>query len=260
MDVEDPCRRAGELLRDARRVVVLTGAGISTESGIPDFRSPGGLWSRYDPSKLTYDRFCASAETRRAYWQIACESYPVMRDAEPNVAHRAVVAIERAGKLLKLVTQNVDGLHMKAGNSVEKTIEIHGTALGVKCIGCGASHDREMIHRRVLAGDATPVCDDCGSPLKPATISFGQAMPERPTAEAFAAARDCDYMLVIGSSLVVYPAAAVPEEAARAGAPVIIVNREATGLDPYAAVKIRGAAGEAMSRIVEAAGIGLHHA
>jgi NAD-dependent deacetylase len=126
MDVEDPCRRAGELLRDARRVVVLTGAGISTESGIPDFRSPGGLWSRYDPSKLTYDRFCASEETRRAYWEIACESYPVMRDAEPNAAHRAVVAIERAGKLSKLVTQNVDGLHTKAGNSVEKTIEIHG--------------------------------------------------------------------------------------------------------------------------------------
>jgi NAD-dependent deacetylase len=260
MDAEDPCIRAGELLRDARRVVVLTGAGISTESGIPDFRSPGGLWSRYDPSELTYDRFCASAETRRLYWEIATESYPVFRDAEPNATHHAVVAIERAGKLSKLVTQNVDGLHAKAGTSTENTIEIHGTALGVRCIACGAEHDRETVHRRVLSGEAAPSCDQCSGPLKPATVSFGQAMPERETAEAFAAARGADYMLVIGSSLVVYPAAAVPEEAARAGAPLVIVNREPTGLDPHAAVTVRGAAGESMSRIVEAAGLSLYDA
>ncbi len=250
----DPCKAAGELLRRAERVLVLTGAGISTESGIPDFRSPGGLWSRYDPTELTFDRFRRSEETRRIYWRIAAESYPVLRDAEPNAAHRAVVAIERSGKLLGLVTQNIDGLHQKAGSDPAKTIEIHGTALRVACIDCGAEHDREQVHRRVLAGDATPSCDHCGGPLKPATISFGQAMPERETAEAFRLAASCDLVIVIGSSLVVYPAAAIPEEAVRAGAPLIIVNREPTSQDRSAAVVVHGAAGESMSRIVEYAG------
>jgi NAD-dependent deacetylase len=251
----DACRQAAELLRGARRVVVLTGAGISTESGIPDFRSPGGLWSRYDPSKLTFDRFRASEETRKLYWQIACQSYPLMRDAMPNAAHHAFVTIERAGRLLALVTQNVDGLHLKAGSSREKTIEIHGTAMGVVCIDCGSSADREEIHQRVLAGDHAPVCDACGGPLKPATISFGQAMPEKETAAAFRAAAECDLMIVAGSSLVVYPAAALPEEAVRTGAALVIVNREPTGHDSLASVVVHGAAGESMRRIVAEAGI-----
>jgi NAD-dependent protein deacetylase/lipoamidase len=251
----DPCRRAGALLREAARTVVLTGAGISTESGIPDFRSPGGLWSRYDPSALTFDRFLASEDTRRLYWEIACESYPLMRDAQPNATHRAVAAIERAAKLLLLVTQNVDGLHHKAGSSRERTIEIHGSALRVACVDCGAEHDREDVHERVLGGEAAPTCDWCAGRLKPATVSFGQAMPERETAAAFAAAAECDLMLVIGSSLVVYPAAAIPEAAVRAGAPMVIVNREPTPLDSLAAVVVNGAAGESMSRIAEAAGL-----
>lgn len=251
----DACRQAAELLRAARRVVVLTGAGISTESGIPDFRSPGGLWSRYDPSKLTFDRFRANLETRKLYWQIACQSYPLMRDALPNAAHEAFVAIERAGRLLALVTQNVDGLHQKAGSSPERTIEIHGTAMGVVCIDCGQRADREAIHRQVLAGDEDPVCDACGGPLKPATISFGQAMPERETAAAFRAAAECDLMIVAGSSLVVYPAAGLPEEAVRAGARLVIVNREPTGHDALASVVVHGSAGESMRRIVAEAGI-----
>jgi len=233
----------------------LTGAGISTESGIPDFRSPGGLWSRYDPSKLTFDRFRASAETRKLYWQIACQSYPLMRDAAPNAAHDAFVAIERAGRLLALVTQNVDGLHLKAGSSREKTIEIHGTAMGVVCIDCGRSADREEIHQRVLDGDEAPVCDACSGPLKPATVSFGQAMPERETTAAFRAAAECDLMIVAGSSLVVYPAAALPEEAVRRGAPLIIVNREPTGQDSLASVVVHGSAGESLRRSVAEAGI-----
>src|SRR5262245_42680733 len=159
MTADDPCLRAGGLLAGASRVVVLTGAGISTESGIPDFRSPGGLWSRYDPTKLTFDRFLASEETRRLYWEIATQSYPLMRDAQPNAAHHAVAMIERAGKLLLLVTQNVDGLHHKAGSSRERTIEIHGSALRAVCVDCGAQHDREAVHERVLAGDAIPSCD-----------------------------------------------------------------------------------------------------
>ncbi|RMD85794.1 MAG: NAD-dependent protein deacylase [Candidatus Dadabacteria bacterium] len=250
----DPCQRAAELLREAERVLVLTGAGISTESGIPDFRSPGGLWDRYDPSELTYDRFRASEQTRRIYWQIAAEAYPVLRDARPNAAHRAVVAIERAGKLLGLVTQNVDGLHQKAGSDPAKVVEIHGTALRVTCIDCGREYDREQVHQRVLAGEQVPRCDACGGPLKPATISFGQAMPERETAQAFRWAAECDLAIVIGSSLVVYPAAAIPQEAVRAGARLIIVNREPTPQDSSASVVVRGSAGEAMTRIVTLAG------
>jgi len=257
MSSGDPCKQAAELLRRADRVVILTGAGISTESGIPDFRSPGGLWDRYDPSQLTFDRFCASAKTREVYWEIATQSYPVMRDAQPNAAHRVVAAIEKAGKLLRLVTQNVDGLHQRAGSSDDATIEIHGSAMRVKCIDCGAEHDRAEIHRRILGGEAVPICDRCGGRLKPATVSFGQAMPEKETAEAFAAANQADLMFVIGSSLVVYPAAAVPEAAVAAGVPLVIVNREPTGLDGHAALAIHGAAGETMSRIAEHAGIPL---
>lgn len=255
MSHADACRKAGVLLARSKRVVVLTGAGISTESGIPDFRSPGGLWSRYDPSELTFDRFRANSATRKVYWQIACESYPLMRDAEPNDAHRAIVDIERCGKLALLVTQNVDGLHQKAGSSSDRTIEIHGTALGVRCIDCGLPHDRETIHARVQAGEEAPSCDTCGGPLKPATISFGQAMPEREMALAIGAASRCDLMIVVGSSLVVYPAAALPERAVHHGARLVIVNREATGHDSLAEVVVNGAAGESMRQIVTFAGL-----
>lgn len=255
MSDDDPCKQAAQLLHGAERVVILTGAGISTESGIPDFRSPGGLWDRYDPSELTYDRFCASVETRRLYWEIATASYPLMRDALPNAAHQAVAAIEKSGKLLRLVTQNVDGLHQRAGSSEEATIEIHGSAMRAKCIDCGAEHDRAQVHERILDGDVAPACDQCGGRLKPATISFGQAMPEKETAEAFQAASEADLMLVIGSSLVVYPAAGVPEVAARAGVPLVIINREPTALDSSATLNIYGAAGESMSGIVAEAGI-----
>jgi NAD-dependent deacetylase len=252
---DDECERAGELLSAAKRVVVLTGAGISTESGIPDFRSPGGLWSRYDPTELTFDKFRASVATRKVYWQIACQSYPIMRDARPNAAHEAVAAIERTGKLLLLVTQNVDGLHQKAGSSSQRLAEIHGTALGVVCIDCGLGHDREAVHNRVLGGEEAPICDTCGGPLKPATISFGQAMPERETAAAVGAAGRCDLMIVVGSSLVVYPVAALPEQAVRCGARLVIVNREPTGHDAIAEVVVHGSAGESMRKIIEAAGL-----
>lgn len=255
MESADPCVAAGELLAAAERVVVLTGAGISTESGIPDFRSPGGLWDRFDPKELTFDKFLANASTRKAYWEIARESYPIMRDAEPNAAHDAVVAIERAGKLLRLVTQNVDGLHLRAGSDPERTIEIHGSAMRVVCIDCEAEHDREAIHARVLDGDEAPACDVCGGRLKPATVSFGQAMPQAETIDAFSSAVGCDLLIVIGSSLVVYPVAALPQEAVKAGAKLVIVNREPTPMDPLADVLVHGAAGESMSRLVASAGL-----
>ena len=251
----DPCVLAGERLKRSSRVVVFTGAGISTESGIPDFRSPGGIWSRYDPAKLTFDRFRTDSETRRLYWDIAAESYQLFQSAEPNSAHRAVAAMEKSGRLLRIVTQNVDGLHQKAGNSDDITIEIHGTALKVGCIDCETYADPVAVHTLLAEGEREPVCESCSGFLKPATISFGQAMPERETAEAFAAAAVCDLMLVIGSSLVVYPAAGVPEQAVRSGAPLVIVNREPTPLDAQAEIVVHGAAGESMSRIAEVAGL-----
>jgi len=252
----DALARAAALLGRARRVLVLTGAGISTESGIPDFRSPGGIWSRYDPTELTFDRFCASRDVRRRYWQLATESYPVLRDARPNPAHLALVDIERAGKLLLLVTQNVDGLHHRAGSDPSRIIEIHGSSLRAGCITCGAAYDREALHRRVLAGEEAPECDACGGPLKPATVSFGQAMPEAAMVAAFQAARSCDLAMVIGSSLVVYPAAAIPEEAVRCGAPLVIINNEPTDKDALSEVRLGGSAGESMSLLVRMAGLG----
>lgn len=253
---DDATARAAALLQAARSVLVLTGAGISTESGIPDFRSPGGLWTRYDPRKLTFDLFCSRQQTRRDYWRLATETYPVLRDAEPNAAHHAVAEIERAGKLLCLVTQNVDGLHLKAGSSRERTIEIHGSSLRATCIDCGAEHDRERLHRLLLAGTVeVPVCEVCGGRVKPATISFGQSMPEKETARAFAAAGDCDLLIVIGSSLVVYPAASLPDVAVKAGASLVIVNNEATPKDDLAAALVRGAAGESMTLLLRGAGL-----
>jgi NAD-dependent deacetylase len=256
MSTEDSCASAARLLGEARAVLVVTGAGVSTESGIPDFRSPGGLWSRYDPRELTYDKFCTREATREAYWRLATEAYPLLRDAAPGPAHHAVAAIERGGRLLRLVTQNVDGLHAKAGNSPERTIEIHGSSLRAGCIACGLAADREAIHRRLVEGPfEVPLCEACGGFLKPATISFGQAMPERETMEAFAAARDCDLVIVIGSSMVVYPAAGIPDEAVAAGAPLVVVNNEPTPKDDLARVIVRGAAGASMADIVALAGL-----
>ncbi|MCC6764250.1 MAG: Sir2 family NAD-dependent protein deacetylase [Deltaproteobacteria bacterium] len=247
---------AAKLIAGARRIVALTGAGISTESGIPDFRSPGGLWTRYDPTKLTFDKFRASAETRRLYWEMGNELFPVLRDAQPNAAHRALAALERRGGLLRIVTQNVDGLHQKAGSSTAVVIEIHGTALEVGCLTCGARQPRGPVQARFAAGEYDLRCD-CGGLLKPATISFGQAMPERETAQAFADADEADVFLVIGSSLEVYPAAGLPRTAVENGTSLVIVNREATPYDPYAHVLLHGSAGETLTAVARKIGLAL---
>lgn len=250
----DDIRSAARHLAAARSLVVLTGAGISTESGIPDFRSPGGLWSRYDPTQLTYPRFCASAETRRLYWEMGAELYPVLKNALPNRAHRVLAALDRRGHLRRIVTQNIDGLHQRAGTTPERVIEIHGTALEVGCLTCGARQDREPVQARFAGGDLDPRCD-CGGLLKPATISFGQAMPERETAMAFADAAAADVFLVVGSSLVVFPAASLPATALEHGATLLIVNREPTPYDELATLTLHGSAGEILGAVAAAIGL-----
>lgn len=239
------------MIAEAKRILVFSGAGLSTESGIPDFRSPGGLWDKYDPSDFYFDRFLAYEQTRERYWRMSSEAYAVMRKACPNRAHTTVKKIEEAGKLLGIVTQNIDRLHHKAGSSPELVVELHGTTFFVSCLSCGASFDRDTVEERRRAGETAPRCTGCGGILKPATVSFGQAMPREAMDKAFAWAAECDLCIVLGSSLVVYPAASVPMEAARLGASLIIINRDETPLDPHASLVIHGSLTEVLGPMVD---------
>ena len=239
------------LILTSKRIVVFAGAGLSTESGIPDFRSPGGVWDRYDPEDFYFQNFLSSELSREKYWQMATEMYEPMKKAQPNLAHLAIAEMERLGKLDCVITQNIDGLHFKAGNSEEKVIQLHGTAMSVSCLGCGRRFDRDEIQERLRRGLKVPRCDDCGGPLKPATISFGQSMPERETQEAHHRSSLSDLFVVIGSSLVVQPAASMPLVAKRNGAKLIIINRDPTSYDDMADLVIHGQAGSIMDSILK---------
>ncbi len=237
----------------SKRLVVFTGAGVSTESGIPDFRSPGGIWDRFDPEEFTFQRFLASEESRGRYWAMSTALYGTLKSAKPNAAHMAIAELERMGRLDCVITQNIDGLHQAAGVSPARVIELHGTALVVSCLSCGKRYDRDLIQERIAGGIQAPRCDDCQGFLKPATISFGQAMPEQETSEAFRRAAQCDLFLVVGSSLVVQPAASLPLAAKRAKVTLVIVNRDPTPYDGLADVVIHGSAGEILEGIVAGA-------
>jgi NAD-dependent deacetylase len=238
-------------LMTTKRWVVFTGAGLSTESGIPDFRSPGGLWDRYNPQDFDFQNFISSQASRVKYWEMATEMYEPMKQAQPNLAHSAIAEMERLGKLDCIITQNIDGLHFKAGNSADKVIEIHGTAMHVSCLHCRKRYNRDAIQARIKEGVKAPVCDDCGGPLKPATISFGQPMPERETQEAYSRSSRCDLFMVIGSSLVVHPAASMPLIAKQSGAKLLIINRDPTPYDNMADIVIHGQAGPTMDGILK---------
>jgi NAD-dependent deacetylase len=248
--VESSIAQAGLMVQHARKILVFAGAGLSTESGIPDFRSPGGLWSKYDPSDFTYDRIISDEGARIQYWKMSTESYEIMRDAVPNRAHLAIKALEDLGKLIAVVTQNIDHLHHKAGNWPEKIIEIHGTAFSVSCLNCGKLYNRDEIHERIKHGENVPYCDVCSGILKPDTISFGQAMPQDKLVRAVAYARECDLCIAAGSSLVVYPAASIPVYAVESGAKLIIVNREETPLDSRADLVLHESVSKALGEMV----------
>lgn len=232
-------------INSARTAVAFTGAGISTESGIPDFRSPGGLWSRFKP--VMYDEFVASRAARVRYWQIRMRMYREFAEAVPNDGHVVLAGLENAGRLVGVITQNIDGLHQLAGS--RKVIELHGTARRVACIQCGKSWSPEVIHAQVVAGDEAPDCDACGAPLKSATISFGQMLPPVEMQTAAQWARQADLFLVLGSSLVVEPAASIPRLAKQRDARLVIINRDETPLDYAADLIVREPIGQTMAAV-----------
>jgi NAD-dependent protein deacetylase/lipoamidase len=245
--VSDAQRLAG-LLLDAGRAgtVVFTGAGVSTESGIPDFRSPGGIWTRYAP--IDYADYLSHTSIRAEAWQRGLHTYGSIAAAEPNAAHMAVADWFHAGLVSGVVTQNIDGLHQRAGLPQDAVVELHGNARWVSCLSCQARFDRASVHARVEAGEPDPACPGCGGILKSATISFGQALPPAAVATAqqlHASARLC---LVIGSSLVVYPAATLPEMTLEAGGQLAIVNYTPTHLDEFAVLVSRQAAGALLEK------------
>jgi len=247
----DEVDRVAGLIVEARRPVVFTGAGVSTESGIPDFRSPGGIWDRFDPGDFTYQNFVGTLEGRRKYWQLGRQLYAVVRAAQPNAAHYAIAELHRLGRLDCCITQNIDNLHQKAGLPPERVIELHGNATRARCLACEAPYPRDQIEEWLESGVEIPDCPACGGIVKPNTILFGEAMPERETREAELRARRSDLFLVVGSSLVVHPAAMMPLHAKRAGARLVIVNLTETPHDPYADVLIPGKAGPVMAEILE---------
>ena len=224
--------RLREFVDRARRAVVFTGAGISTESGIPDFRSPGGMWSRRRP--VDFRDFVASEPARREAWSQRLESHRTMARAEPNHGHRAVASLVHRGIVTTVITQNIDGLHQRSGVPDAQVVELHGNSTYAKCIECETRYPLEPILEAFERDGTLPVCERCGGHVKTATISFGQAMPAAAMRRAEAATEECDLFLAIGSSLVVYPAAGFPKYAKRLGATLVILNRDPTDLDALA--------------------------
>jgi NAD-dependent deacetylase len=243
--------RAAALIAAGRPVVAFTGAGVSTESGIPDFRSPTGLWARHDPDDFSYPAFLRSEEGRRRYWAVGRELYASIRAARPNPAHVALAELERLGLLDCVITQNVDDLHQRGGVSPAKVLELHGNATRVRCLTCDGRVSRDEVQGRLLAGEDVPACRACGGVLKPLTVLFGEPMPARELALAGTRARESRTLLVVGSSLGVYPAAYLPRQARAAGARLVIVNLTPTPLDHEADVVIRGRAGEVLAALVD---------
>lgn len=248
-DLNERIALASGLLHEARNVVAFTGAGISTESGISDFRSPGGVWDRY--RIVTYQEFISDMDKRKGYWRMKAELFREMSGARPNAAHLALARLERAGKLKLLITQNIDGLHQDAGNSPGGVIELHGTNRTAYCLSCKKLWPIEEVQARLEGADFDPRCDMCGGLIKPSTVSFGQSMPEEGMRRAYEAASNCGLMLMIGSSLQVEPAASIPPAARRAGAKLIFINRTATPWDDIADVRFNEDAGEVLVGIAE---------
>lgn len=249
-DLEALTGKVADLIFGSQRVVVFTGAGVSTESGIPDFRSPGGIWERFDPDDFTYQKFVSDPESRRKQWQMLREGL-LTGSVEPNPAHYAIAELDRLGKLDCVITQNVDNLHQRAGVSDEKVFELHGNMQWAVCLSCGRRYPFEEIKARLDAGEEVPDCEACQGILKPDAVLFGEQLPRQVLNEASRRSYSCDLFIVIGSTLVVYPAAYMPTYAVSAGARLVIINLSPTPMDHQATVLIRAKAGEAMPKVVQ---------
>lgn len=251
---QNKLQRAGSLLRDSGSVVAFSGAGMSTESGIPDFRSPGGIWDQYDPSDFTLQ---ALYENPQQYWEkrrelLNDDDFNLM-DVDPNPAHHALARLEEHDRLDAVITQNIDGLHQKAGHDPHRVLELHGTAHRARCLQCDRTFDVEVLRSKLDQGDIPPRCEHCNGLMKSATVSFGEALPRDVLQESQRLVRNVECMLVLGSSLTVEPAASLPRSAHRHGASLIIVNLEPTPMDSASEVAFHGRVGTVLPRIVETA-------
>lgn len=247
-DLRSGVERLGDMIAEAKTIVPFTGAGISTECGIPDFRSPGGIWTRYRP--IEFGEFVASQSARDESWRRRFAMEEVFAAAKPGCGHRALASLYRAGKVPGIITQNIDNLHQASGFAPEHVIELHGNTTYARCIGCGLDYQLDWVKRRFEHDGAAPNCTVCNEPVKTATISFGQMMPEAEMQRATELSRACDLFIAIGSSLVVWPAAGFPMMAKDAGARLVIINREPTDQDDIADLVIRHDIGETLGPFV----------
>jgi NAD-dependent deacetylase len=247
--MEEKINQVAAMIAAARKVVIFTGAGVSTESGIPDFRRPGGLWTRFDPDDFTINKYLRSGRTRRKMWEILLQG-GLLSEAEPNTAHRAIAELEKMGKLTSVITQNIDNLHQKSGNNPDRVHELHGNMQWVICLSCRQRYPLEDMIKTFSPGHSVPECLHCRGILKPDVIFFGETLPENTLKAAIQESQECDLFIIIGSSLVVYPAASLPLVAKRYGARIVIINLGPTEQDSLADVIINQSAGETMTRIM----------
>lgn len=248
MTKDDQIKSLAKAWSSSQKQVVFTGAGISTESGIPDFRSKGGLWEKYQP--IYYDEFMSSKEARIEYWRRKADLYPNLVAAKPNSAHQAIARLHEKGLVEAVVTQNIDGLHQLAGVPDDNVIELHGNTMRVRCMSCDNLESIHDIQKRIDAGDSAPECT-CGGYLKPDTISFGQSMPVEETNRAVKLCSSCDFLIVIGSTLLVQPASLMPGYAKQNGAYLAMINLSETPYDGECDLKIEDKAGKVMSELLE---------
>ena len=248
-DLETAIDRLQDLVEGARVIAPFTGAGISTECGIPDFRSPGGIWTKNRP--IPFDEFLASQEMRNESWRRRFAMERHFADARPGRGHLALASFYRSGRARGVITQNIDNLHQSSGISAEHVIELHGNNSYATCLDCGRRYELDWVKSKFTSGNGcAPDCTECDGPLKTATISFGQAMPEREMRRAEQMTLDCDLFLAVGSSLVVWPAAGFPLMAKRNGARLVIINREATEFDEIADLVVREDIGTVLSPFI----------
>ncbi len=242
--------RVADLILASQRVVVFTGAGVSTESGLPDFRSPGGIWDRFYPDDFTYQKFVSRPETRRLWWQLIYQG-SLSLETKPNPAHYAIAELDHLGKLDSVITQNIDNLHQAAGVPDEKVFELHGNLRWSVCLNCGRRYPFEEVKAQLDEGHDAPRCEACSGILKPGIVFFGEMLPEGVFEAAIQRAEGANLLIVVGSTLIVYPAADIPARACRSGAILAIINLSPTPLDNEAAVIIRAKAGETMAKVME---------